>query len=214
MGAIISGASLAAQDDDCHDLSSIEAGTRDSHRHNDKDYQLGPFSDRVLSEVFSRGTWLVALLTLQSASSLVLVYFEKVVREHIVLTLFLTMLVGAGGNAGAQSAVKMIRDLSNGKPVRWSRVLPFQVWVGGWLALALGAAAWSRVWLFHGGLLNSTAIGLSCSIIVFSSVLVGSGLPVLLARLGCDPVHAGAAVQVLMDVWGVAVSCSVCRHLL
>jgi Mg/Co/Ni transporter MgtE len=33
------------------------------------------------------------------------------VQEHIVVTLFLTMLVGAGGNAGNQSAIKVIRGL-------------------------------------------------------------------------------------------------------
>jgi Mg/Co/Ni transporter MgtE len=32
-------------------------------------------------------------------------------QEHIVVTLFLTMLVGAGGNAGNQSAIKVIRGL-------------------------------------------------------------------------------------------------------
>jgi len=31
------------------------------------------------------------------------------VREHLVVTLFLTMLVGAGGNCGVQSAVKVAR---------------------------------------------------------------------------------------------------------
>jgi hypothetical protein len=32
-------------------------------------------------------------------------------QDHIVVTLFLTMLVGAGGNAGNQSAIKVIRGL-------------------------------------------------------------------------------------------------------
>lgn len=35
-------------------------------------------------------------------------------QEHIVVTLFLTMLVGAGGNAGNQSAIKVIRGLVSG----------------------------------------------------------------------------------------------------
>lgn len=32
-------------------------------------------------------------------------------QDHLVVTLFLTMLVGAGGNAGNQSAIKVIRGL-------------------------------------------------------------------------------------------------------
>eukprot|EP00967_Tisochrysis_lutea_P048138 scaffold58785_cov19-Tisochrysis_lutea.AAC.3 len=35
----------------------------------------------------------------------------ELLRDHIVVTLFLTMLVGAGGNAGNQSAIKVIRGL-------------------------------------------------------------------------------------------------------
>lgn len=40
--------------------------------------------------------------------------YEALLREHIFVTLFLTMLVGAGGNAGNQSAIKVIRGLATG----------------------------------------------------------------------------------------------------
>jgi len=31
---------------------------------------------------------------------------------------------------------------------------------------------------------------------------------------GFDPLHAGAVIQVLMDIWGVIVSCLVCQAIL
>eukprot|EP00960_Hanusia_phi_P051320 760722-Hanusia_phi.AAC.3 len=43
---------------------------------------------------------------------------------------------------------------------------------------------------------------------------VGQGLPFLMIYCGQDPVHSGAAVQVLMDLWGVVVSCIVCSIIL
>ena len=55
--------------------------------------------------------WLLGLLVLQSMSSFVLDSYQDLLREHLVVTLFLTMLVGAGGNAGNQSAIKVIRGL-------------------------------------------------------------------------------------------------------
>jgi len=55
--------------------------------------------------------WLVGLLVLQSMSSFVLDSYQELLRNHLVVTLFLTMLVGAGGNAGNQSAIKVIRGL-------------------------------------------------------------------------------------------------------
>lgn len=53
----------------------------------------------------------MGLLIIQSTSSFVLNQYEDLLRDHIVVTLFLTMLVGAGGNAGNQSAIKVIRAL-------------------------------------------------------------------------------------------------------
>lgn len=41
------------------------------------------------------------------------------VQDHLVVTLFLTMLVGAGGNAGNQSAIKVIRGLVRGLLPAW-----------------------------------------------------------------------------------------------
>lgn len=58
-----------------------------------------------------RGRWLLGLLVLQSTSSFVLDAYQDLLKQHIVVTLFLTMLVGAGGNAGNQSAIKVIRGL-------------------------------------------------------------------------------------------------------
>ena len=55
--------------------------------------------------------WLLGLLVLQSMSSFVLDSYQELLRNHLVVTLFLTMLVGAGGNAGNQSAIKVIRGL-------------------------------------------------------------------------------------------------------
>jgi len=48
-------------------------------------------------------------------SSFVLSSYEKLIKEHLVVTLFLTMLVGAGGNCGVQSAVKVIRGMATGQ---------------------------------------------------------------------------------------------------
>jgi hypothetical protein len=62
--------------------------------------------DSILAETWSRGKWLLGLLVLQSMSSVVLDNYQDLIREHLVITLFLTMLVGAGGNAGNQSAIK------------------------------------------------------------------------------------------------------------
>ncbi|ORC85411.1 putative Mg transporter [Trypanosoma theileri] len=54
---------------------------------------------------------LAALLGLQSGSQLVLQQYEELIKNHVVIVLFLSMVVGAGGNAGNQAAVSVITAL-------------------------------------------------------------------------------------------------------
>ena len=53
-----------------------------------------------------RAYWLVGLLALQSMSGFILARNEMLLQTHPVIVYFLTMLVGAGGNAGNQAAVR------------------------------------------------------------------------------------------------------------
>lgn len=61
---------------------------------------------------------------------------------------------------------------------------------------------------------NAAAISLSLFIIVLSSVVLGSALPFGLSSLGVDPSNAGTTIQVMMDILGVAVTCSMCSLIL
>jgi len=53
-----------------------------------------------------RAYWLVGLLIMQSCSGIILSRNEALLANHPVIIYFLTMLVGAGGNAGNQASVR------------------------------------------------------------------------------------------------------------
>ena len=53
-----------------------------------------------------RAYWLVGLLLMQSFSGIILSRNEALLADHPVIIFFLTMLVGAGGNAGNQASVR------------------------------------------------------------------------------------------------------------
>lgn len=55
-----------------------------------------------LDAVRDRASWLVGLLILQSMSSFIISRNENLLKQHLVIVQFLTMLVGAGGNGGNQ----------------------------------------------------------------------------------------------------------------
>lgn len=172
----------------------------------------------AISEAYERGKWLVGLLILQSSSSFVLDKYQDLIREHLVVTLFLTMLVGAGGNAGNQSAIKVIRGMATGTilPTLDSlrKVMKQQITVAFILGTSLSAAGWVRVYVTNGSALNSSAIAFSLFLIVCTSVIVGTLLPFGLAKAGQDPANAGTSIQVLMDVLGVLITCVSCHFIL
>lgn len=57
--------------------------------------------------LFDRGGWLCGLLVFQSCSSFILSSNQDLISDHPSIVFFLTMLVGAGGNAGNQAAVRV-----------------------------------------------------------------------------------------------------------
>jgi Mg/Co/Ni transporter MgtE len=128
------------------------------------------------------------------------------------------MLVGAGGNAGNQSAIKVIRGLATGTITATGesmrKVLQQQAAVALMLGTGLAAAGWMRVYLTNGDALNSTAISMALFLIVVTSVLLGAALPFGLAKAGVDPANAGTTIQVLMDCAGVLITCIVCHYVL
>ncbi|CAM9905759.1 unnamed protein product, partial [Ectocarpus sp. 8 AP-2014] len=175
--------------------------------------------DGPIAESYTRGRWLLGLLVLQSSSSFVLDHYQDLLREHVVVTLFLTMLVGAGGNAGNQSAIKVIRGLATGRFTPHAacalRVIGDQAIVGFLLGTALAAGGFVRVWVTEGTTLrDASAISSSLFLIVMASVLLGSALPFGFARAGVDPANAGTTIQVAMDIVGVAVTCVTCSLVL
>mmetsp|Transcript_31474 Transcript_31474/g.102551 ORF Transcript_31474/g.102551 Transcript_31474/m.102551 type:complete len:204 (+) Transcript_31474:2-613(+) len=179
-------------------------------------------SESVYHEALSRGQWLVALLILQSASGVILQKYSALIQEHLVVTVFLTMLVGAGGNAGNQSVIKVIEGLATGElqPTMntFLKVFYHQGCVGFVLAVVLSTFGAVRVYAtgVNGERrmddIISVTLALFC--IVLTSCFMGASLPFFLAWLGLDPENAGTTIQVLMDIIGVMITCTICQLVL
>merc|ERR1711923_158894 len=78
--------------------------------HNSNNYSLINFNDLLRD----RATWLIGLLFFQSCSGFILSRNELLLQKYPIIVYFLTMLVGAGGNAGNQASVRVIRSLALG----------------------------------------------------------------------------------------------------
>ncbi|KAJ9470930.1 Magnesium transporter MgtE [Diplonema papillatum] len=179
----------------------------------------------VLNLVWRRTTVLILLMLLQSMSQFILESYEKLVSEHVIIPLFLTMLVGAGGNAGNQAAVHSITGLVTGEiSIRNFRAVMLKEAVVGLLcASILSCTCMARVYLFYDAddkfgdsyaVLCVIAICSSLFLIVLTSVVVGSALPFMFEAIGVNREHAAPVIQVIMDITGVFITCHISHAML
>ena len=107
------------------------------------------YGGSFLKESRVRATWLLGLLVLQSLSSFVLEANQALIKEHLVVTLFLTMLVGAGGNSGSGSA-------SNGSGSRASRRSSGSPMVN--LCVIVSSIAFGKWWWRRSGIRTGSVV--------------------------------------------------------
>jgi cation transporter-like permease len=164
------------------------------------------------SALFDRAGWLMGLLAFQSCSSFILASNERLIQAHPTIIYFLTMLVGAGGNAGNQSSVRIIRGLAIGAVNDYNvrRVLIRELIMAFSISFVLGVAGFIRtLFSFQTSLPEKIAITASLILITFISIVGGAILPLFLKFLKLDPAHASTTIQVIMDISGVLITCVV-----
>lgn len=165
--------------------------------------------EQGLDNFFSRISWLISLLILQSFISLILERFKDIVQHHPIILYYLTMLVGAGGNAGTQSTALLIRSLAVGscKKKDYMTVIVDQCRIGLYLSFILSIITFFRLYIFEHNIPEIIAVSTSMFVITLSSVFIGTLCPILFKQCKIDPAHAGATSQVIMDLVSVCLIC-------
>jgi len=159
--------------------------------------------------MLNRGGWLVGLLAFQSCSSFILAHNERLLQTHPTIVYFLTMLVGAGGNAGNQATVRVIRHLALGNLDRGKREYVLkEVLMAIALSFVVGFMGFLRVTFFSSvSHPEAVAVTTSLMLIVFISICTGALLPLLFHVMGIDPANSSTSIQVIMDISGVLITC-------
>nr|WP_272902308.1 magnesium transporter [Brevibacterium daeguense] len=163
----------------------------------------------LASSVFSlaskRVIWLLVLLVAASLTVGVLDAFESALESMVVLSLFIPLLIGTGGNTGAQSVTTVVRALSTGE-VRFRdffRVAFTEFRTGALLGVVLGAAVFVPVTLFAGWQV-AAVLSLSLVGICMLATTAGAVIPLLASRVGVDPaVVSSPFISTIVDAVGL-----------
>ena len=164
----------------------------------------------------NRIPWLLLLMVSATVTGMIITSFENALAAQAVLTAFIPMLMGTGGNSGSQSSVTVIRALSLNE-LEFSDILKV-VWkeirTAVLCGLALAVACFAKNWLIDGVLLGNTGITLDVNLVVclamFVTVLVakvvGAVLPMVAKVIGLDPaVMASPFITSIVDALSLLV---------
>ena len=158
----------------------------------------------------SRIPWLMLLMLSATFTGIIITKFESALAACVVLTSFIPMLSGTGGNSGSQSSVAVIRALSLDE-IDFSDLIAV-VWKESRVAVLCGVclacANFVKMMVVDRWLMNNPAVTpmvalVVCLTLVFTVLcakVVGCTLPMAAEKIGIDPaVMASPFITTIVD---------------
>ena len=143
--------------------------------------------------------------------------FEAELEQVVALSFFIPLLIGTGGNTGAQTVSTLIRAMAlNEVRLRdvW-RVLARELLVGVILGFLLAIIAFGRAFLEVPMASLAITVALSVMAICIWANIIGAMVPMAARRFGIDPALISAPlITTLVDASGLAIYLLIARALL
>lgn len=169
---------------------------------------------RVLRQRFM---WLLLLFLADTLTGNVLRLFEGELAQVVALSFYIPLLIGTGGNTGAQTVSTIIRGMAvhDIKPSDAFRVVRRELSSGLILGTMLGAVGLVRAYIWDGDMQLALVIGITLVVVCTWANTIGSLIPILAKRFGIDPAVVSAPlITTLVDATGLLIYLSIARLLL
>lgn len=170
-----------------------------------------PYSRTGVIEMWRRRIpWLMFLMLSATFTSMIITHFESALAKCAVLTGFIPMLMGTGGNSGSQSSTAVIRSLSIGdtEPKDILTVVWKEIRVAVLCGVALSLVNFVKMLLVDHLLLGNDGVTALVALTVSATLIfvvifakaVGCTLPILAEKIGIDPaVMASPLISTITD---------------
>jgi magnesium transporter len=192
--------------EDIYTLGGVQSGGADDY-----------FQTNLLTVARRRVVWLFILLITNTGTTAVIRSQEDVLEKVVALAAFIPLLIGTGGNVGAQSSTVVIRGLSTNevRPGEALQVIWREARAGVMLGLILGLAVTVWAYALQHNLPVAIAVGISLVAISTLASIAGSVLPFLFQVLNLDPALMSAPfITTAVDVLGVLIYFTTARFIL
>ena len=185
-----------------------------------------PYLRSGVFELFlHRIPWLLLLMVSATFTGLIITGFESALSAQVVLTAFIPMLMGTGGNSGSQSSVTVIRALSLGEVDLgdlW-RIVWKEIRTAVLCGIALSVACFAKLIFIDGMLFGNSAVDVDVALVVsvtmaltvLAAKVIGCTLPLLAKKLNFDPaVMASPFITTIVDAMSLLVYFGIANLLL
>jgi magnesium transporter len=175
------------------------------------------FDNPIFRVVQKRIGWLLFLFVAGTLTSKVLHSFETELATVVALNFFVPLLIGTGGNAGAQTVMTVIRSLSLGEigvKHAW-RVAAREATTGFLVGMLIGVIAFAQAFWVTRDFKLALTIAVTVWAICVWSTTVGSIIPITAHRIGVDPaVLSAPLITTLVDATGLMIYLTIAKLIL
>lgn len=166
------------------------------------------FTIPIQTVVKRRVGWLLLLFVAGTLTASVLQFFEHELAAVVALSFFIPLLIGTGGNTGAQTVSTLIRGMATGEVQMkdiW-RVVQREFISGLMLGAILGVVAYVRAAFWSSDPSLALAVGLGVLAICTWANTIAALIPLLAHRFSIDPAAVSAPlIATLVDATGLAI---------
>lgn len=156
-----------------------------------------------------RFPWLLLLMVSATFTSKIIQSSEEALQAYVVLTAYIPMLMGTGGNCGGQSSTTIIRGLSLGE-IEFRDTMKV-IWkefrVAFFCGITLAVVNFGRLMLMDRvSALVAGVVSVSMVLTIILAKFIGSLLPILAKKLHLDPaVMANPFITTIVDVMSLLI---------
>lgn len=197
------------QEENTEDIEKMAAITP-----SDKSY----FKTGVFETFLKRIPWLMLLMISAAFTGAIISHFEEALGKMVILTSFIPMFMGTGGNAGGQSSVTIIRGISLGEiefgdlfKATWKEIR-----VGVLCGIALALVNFLKLLIVDRvGIEISMVVNLTLIATVFLAKIIGCTLPIMAKKLKLDPaVVASPFITTIIDALSLVIYFNIASNIL
>jgi magnesium transporter len=164
------------------------------------------YTNRIFKIASVRLPWLLVTVAGGLLSGWVLWQFKVTFPQILALLTFVPVIAAMGGNIGSQSSTIVVRGFATGRIDydNLGRFLLRELAIGSMMGVACGLVLGLVARIWHGDLILGLTVGVSMTLAISASAVMGVLVPYLFRLVRVDPaIAAGPMVTTSNDIMGL-----------